>query len=183
MLSCDVNTLIRKDFIVVNDKLVSVFIEAFRPTSMFAEAGYPFVGVFHDYDMVKKGVGWLEEIAGQWREKGVTRFISLRELVGYLFSSIVAHSKDDELVFTVDISDTAAVSAHWDSRYFAHQSMNVNVRIPDAKLPTEVVVNAQPWNDFLFSQESGELVVTLPPFHKKTYQEVLVRLNDNCGRS
>jgi hypothetical protein len=175
LFSSDYHSLCKNGVIIRNDKIRSIFFEATEPDSSFADAGYPVVGVFHDYDIVRRGVTWLEEIIRGWGKHGIKRFMTLRELAGYLCASFEAYQDHDVLYVEVDISNTGDVSNHRESRYFSNHTMDIEMTLPQGRILDSVAVDGAPWNTFEYDQPKKQLKLILPPFHTKDKQEVVVR--------
>jgi hypothetical protein len=168
----------KNGMIIRNNKIRSIFFEEIAPNSSFVKAGYPVVGVFHDYDLVKRGIGWLETTLTGWQQQGITRFMTLRELAGYLCASLTAYQEGDALYVEVDIFNTGDVSNRPENRYFSKHTMDIEITLPQGKIPEAVVIDGTPWNTFQYDVPENRCSVTMPPFYAKDRQTVSVRLRD-----
>jgi len=110
LFSTDHHSIVKDRVVIKNTKIKSIFFEETAPDESYLKSGCPVVGVFHDFDIVKKGVNWLEETVNNWEQKGVSRFMTLRELTGYLCSSIETFQDGNRMNVSVDVSKTGGVS-------------------------------------------------------------------------
>lgn len=175
LFSSDYNTVIKNDMIIKNDKIKSVFFESTRVNSSITKAGYPIVGVFHDYEIVNRGLAWLDSGLNSWTKAGINRFMTFRELVGYLCSTIEACHKDNQIYLSVDISNTGGVSNQADSRYFYRHEMKIEVTLPEGKVPVDVTVDGVNITGFDYNKVKNEMTLKLPPFIEKDIQEIIVK--------
>jgi hypothetical protein len=176
LFSSDYNAFSKHGIIIRNSKLRSVFFELTQPDSSFSEAGCPVVGVFHDFDIVKRGLVWLAEVLRDWKEKGALRIITLRELAGYLCSSVEAYCIDNTIYITIDISNTGGVSGEYQMRYFSRQGMDIFVTLPDGRKIKSLFVDGIPHNEINSNMAGRHVTITVPPFHEKDRQEITISL-------
>jgi len=174
LFSSEYNTFKKGSQAIRNGKIQSVFLENTNPEYSFSAAGYPVVGIFHDYEVAKMGVVWLNEKIQEWQNVGVKKIIPLRELCGYLCSEIEAHTTDDFLSLSIDISNTGDFADTPGSQYFSKHQMDIDITIPKKKTVKTVSIGDTHWQNYHYSKSFGLLKVSLPPFNNKTRQEVTV---------
>ncbi len=98
--------LLRKNEIVCNRKIMSVYPEDLEEGVSWGRAGYPIIFVFHDYDILKNGVSWLDEQITVLKKQGTERFLSLNELGVLLMAKIESVYDGSSLSITIDLRDT-----------------------------------------------------------------------------
>ncbi|HRV95066.1 MAG TPA: hypothetical protein P5526_23105 [Anaerolineae bacterium] len=174
IFSSEFNSIQKNGLIIRNDKIASIFLEAIAATPSVSAAGYPIVGVFHDYELVQRGVNWLDTVINEWREFGINKFVTLRELAGYLCASVEAESDDKTLAVRVDISNTGDVADSLEQRHFFNSEMTIDITLPNGKIPATISVDGSPWQQFEYCRSTRKVKLTLPPFFEKDYQEVTV---------
>ena len=174
LFSSDYNSIYSKGPVIRNDKIRSIFFEQTKPDFSFSHSGYPLIGVFHDDDIVKRGMEWLDEIIKGWKEKGINKFITLRELVGYLCSSVEAYQEDNNMYIEVNISKTGGVSNTHESRYFFKHRMVIYIKVPKGKVPKAIEIEGKVWEDYEYYQPQCQVRLTLPPFRSKDEHKILV---------
>lgn len=174
LFSSEYNTFKKGRQVVRNGKIQSVFFENTKPEFSFSAAGYPVIGIFHDYEIAQMGVVWLRKKIHEWQKVGVKKFNTLRELSGYLCSKIEAHVKDDSLSLTIDISDTGDVADTPESQYFSKHQMEIDITIPKQKIVETVSIGNTHWKNYYYNEPLGLLKVSLPAFNNKTLQEITV---------
>jgi len=175
LFSSEYNSFQQNDLILRNDKITSIFLDSTPPNSSYVNAGYPVVGVFHDYEIAHKGIDWFEGIIRDWKKKGIQQFITLRELAGCLCSSFEACFEDKELRISVDISKTSGVSNKPESRYHCKHKMIIDITIPKGETLHSVMVDGVPWDQFELNP-SRQLKITLPPFQNRDRQNISILL-------
>lgn len=100
--------LLRPDKILANGN-VPAFYAVDLPWGVPAtQAGYPFIFVFHDYDIYRHGVAWLADQIRALRDIGVGRFVSLRELCFLLMGKIDAVTHEHRIGVTLDFTQSLA---------------------------------------------------------------------------
>ena len=102
LFSSDYTGIAKDDLLIRNRKIVSVFLNFKEPTSFARASGYPVIGVVHDYE-IKNNVTKLVNIANAWREKGIERFITLKDLIASLCATVDARYLEGESVIALDI--------------------------------------------------------------------------------
>lgn len=106
LFSSDATYLLRPDGILVN-RNVPAFYAVDLPWGVPAsQAGYPFIFVFHDYDIYRRGVEWLADQIRVLRTSGIKRFLPLRELCFLLMGKIDAVTCGSRLEVTLDFTDS-----------------------------------------------------------------------------
>ena len=176
--SSEYNSLLKKEIVIRNDKVPSVYMTHLKPDKDYSESGYPLVGVFHDYDIVNLGVTWLDNMIRKWKENGMEIFVPLEELASYLLASITGYELEDRVCFIVDISDTGMSEDYLSEKYFSNHLMRISVKIPKQKIPIKVEVNGEAWNNFTFDKITRKVEICLPAFHKESYHSATVYLNE-----
>ena len=179
LFSSEYNSIKKNNLVIRNDKIKSIFFEAVSPDSSYVNAGYPVVGVFHDYDIVVRGLGWLEETINHWCESGINRFMTLRELSGYLCAFLSAHQDNNRLYFEIDISGTGNISNKPESRFFSKNPMVIEITIPKKKKLMSIEIEKSPWLNFRQNESKRLINLTLPPFGFKEKQEVTIIFDSN----
>jgi hypothetical protein len=174
LFSSDYNAVLKNNMILRNDKIKSIFFESTRADRSMADSGYPIVGVFHDYEIANRGLSWLELCLSSWKKEGINRFMTLRELAGYLCAVIEACYMDDRIYLQVDISKTGGTSNHTDSRYFYRHEMEIEITLPEGKAPVGVLADGVKVTEFDHDRAKGEMRLKLPPFREKGKQKIIV---------
>lgn len=103
IFSADYTGILKKNILIRNWKIPSLFFYLKDPTLFAYKSGYPFIGVVHDYE-IKKGFEKFEDIIQQWCNNGVKRFISMRDLIASLCTSIDVYYHAAESLMKVVIS-------------------------------------------------------------------------------
>lgn len=176
LFSSDINSILKDDVVIRNDKIKSIFFEITKATHCFSESGYPVVGVFHDYDIIKRGIDWLKGILKSWQEARIQRFITLRELASYLCSSIEVYLDEEKMHIEVDISKTGAVLNTPTSRYFSHNEMKICIQIPKEKKPRDIEIDKEPWGNYVCNHALNQITLSLPPFGLHEKQHITIAL-------
>jgi hypothetical protein len=176
LFSSNYNSIVKQGLIIRNTKIKSIFFEETKPDSSFLNSGYPIVGVFHDFDIVNKGVNWLEDTIADWKKHGTERFITLREFVGYLCSSIKAFQDKNKMHVEVDVSRTGDISDKLESRFFSANRMFIDIALPKGKKPENIIVDGDLCREFEYSTSNNRIKLPLPPFKRKDRQEVIISL-------
>jgi len=149
------------------------------PDFSFIRAGYPVIGVCHDYEIAKYGLDWFDEILNQLRSIGFNKFLTLRELVGYLCSDITANLFNDKIFIEVDISNTGGIKDKHNSRYFFNNPMEIFITLPENKYPDTIEIEGKYWHNYNLDTSGRNLEITLPPFQLKDKQTIVLSLT-NC---
>ncbi|MCB0165114.1 MAG: hypothetical protein KDI79_12860 [Anaerolineae bacterium] len=177
LFSSEYNTFQKNDHIIRNDKIRSVFLDATAPTPSIFHSGYPIVGVFHDYELAQEGVNWLNTVIEAWKEQGITRFISLRELTGYLCASVDAYQEANTFNIEVDISHTGDIKDNSTSRHFSEHQMTLDVTLPFERKPVSITVDGRPYPIPDYHSATHQLQLTLPPFKALDKRKIAIKLN------
>lgn len=90
LFSADYTGILKKNILIRNWKIPSLFLYLKDPTPFASRSGYPFVGVVHDYE-IKKGLKQFKDIIEKWNTNGIRKFISMQELTASLCISIAAY--------------------------------------------------------------------------------------------
>ena len=176
LFSSDYNSIRKDDLIIRNDKIKSIFFAGTEPSSFFFKSGYPLVGVFHDYEIVKRGTDWLDGVLKDWKKCGYSKFITLRELAAYLCVSIEAFENQNELCVDIDVSDTGDVSNNVEQRFFFDHKMVIEITLPKEKKPGPIKVAGNFLRDFEYDISNNLVVLALPPFMSADKQKITVSL-------
>lgn len=96
IFSSDYTAILKGKDILRNWKIPSLFLCLKDPSPFASMAGYPFVGVIHDYEIKNNGLDHFQHIIDGWKAFGVKRFISFNELAISLCCSISAIFKESE---------------------------------------------------------------------------------------
>ena len=104
-----------------------------RPESSWFDSGLPVVGYFHDYELSLYGVEWMSRWLNCWDDVGARRFIDFRE-----FAAIIGRSFSLELrngVLRLDVVNRKVPRIV--------RPLEVNIRVPDWKIPSEIMVTME----------------------------------------
>lgn len=154
VFSSDYNTMNISGKIVRNDMIQSVFLSEREPDASFTDSGYPVVGVFHDYDIVKKGDEWLSQTLKAWKEAGVSSFITLRTLAGYLCSSIRALSGNNKLEIEIRLP----------GQDYSLIEPALEIHLPSGKNVKTILIDNTSCKEQCFQVTGGMAQIQLPPF-------------------
>jgi hypothetical protein len=176
LFSADYHSIVKGEMIINNNKIRSIFFDQTNPDESYIKSGYPVVGVFHDFDIVRKGVHWLEKTVDKWKQKGISKFMTLRELAGYLCSSIETLQDGNRMNIRVDVSKTGGVSDKPESRFFSSHRMSIDITLPKDQTLAFIHVDSNPCNDFEYDKAHGQIKLSLPPFRMKDIQEITITL-------
>ena len=179
LFSSEYHSIKKNGLVIRNEKIKSIFLEAMLPDSSFAAAGYPIVGVFHDYDIAVNGLGWLEETIDQCRKSGINRFMTLKELSGYLCAALSVCLYNNTLHLEVDISGTGDVSNKHESRFFSHKPMSIEITLPKGRKLESIEVEGNTFQNYEQNTLKRVIKLTLPPFGLKDKQAVTVLFDSN----
>lgn len=137
--------------------------------------GFPVVGYLHDRDLALQGSEWFARCLEGWREIGVRRFITFRELAGLLRAQITAHVQEHAVSGWVDISGTGGSGDDYSSRYFSAHGFPLLVTLPAGRRADRLIVNDLHDADFEIVSPR-EIVVKLPPFSNASRQKFALYL-------
>lgn len=174
IFSSECNSLKKNGIVVRNDKMRSVFFENTAPSSVFAESGYPVVGVFHDFDIVTRGKDWLRQTLEAWREKGIRKFISLRELAAYLHASLEIICEATRMSISVDITQTGIMKPDSEERFFSEHPMDLKIDIPAGVQIKRVQVNEKDYDAYRYDAQEHRIRISLPKFGNALKQQIIV---------
>jgi len=124
LFSADYTGIMKRGFLVRNWKIPALMLYFKEPSASIAKAGYPVVGVVHDYE-VKPSLDQFRGHIRKWRAAGIKRYISLNSLAASLCSQINAYSSIKESRIEVRITLAAATRSS---------------RRPTARVRTEILV-------------------------------------------
>ena len=176
LFSTDYHSIVKGGMVIKCNKIRSIFLEETEPDGSYLKSGCPVVGVFHDFDIVKKGERWLEDMIDNWKQKGVSRFMTLRELAGYLCSSIETLQDGNRMNIRVDVSKTGGVSDKPESRFFSAHRMSIDITLPEDRRYAVIHVDGDPCSDFEYDEANRQIKLSLPPFRMKDKQEIAITL-------
>ncbi len=95
LFSADYTGIIKRDVLLRNWKMPALMLYLKEPSASIAKAGYPFVGVVHDYE-VRTGLDEFRSVLRRWRGAGIKTSISLNSLAASLCSEIDASYSANE---------------------------------------------------------------------------------------
>lgn len=104
LFSSEFMGIYKNNMAIRNWKIPSLFLYLKDPSSFASKAGYPFIGVIHDYEVMQNGIDSLHNVIKGWQSKGIKRFISLQELCTNLYLSVVGYWCEKEQDFRIMIS-------------------------------------------------------------------------------
>ncbi|MBF0447283.1 MAG: hypothetical protein HQL67_03690 [Magnetococcales bacterium] len=78
-----------------NRFLPGCYPEQWKQLQAWHQSGYPATLVFHDFDLVRHGVGWLKEQIMTLKKAGIDRFPSLEALAWTLSTPLIADTQAD----------------------------------------------------------------------------------------
>jgi len=128
IFSADYTGILKKNILIRNWKIPSLFLYLKSPSSFAFKSGYPFIGIIHDYEIKQHGVDSLIEVIEGWQSRGIRRFISLQELAVNLCVSVVGYWFENEKKFRILISAPAANGIE-----------NVFSKLPETKIKLRVI--------------------------------------------
>ena len=176
LFSSDYTSLKKNGVVLRNSKLRSVFLSGTKPIGFLVNSGYPVIGVFHDYDIANNGADWLNQIIKDWKEIGIKKFMTARELAGYLGATINARQSLNSICIEVSISKTGGVSGKKESRYFYDNIMVIEIILPEKTKLKSVFIENRIWEDYTLYQSKGLVELNLPPFKNKDRQRVDINI-------
>ena len=91
LFSADYTGIAKDNLLIRNKKIVSLFLNFKEPTPFARESGYPVIGVVHDYE-IKDDVANFVTIMDKWKQRGIQKFISLKDLIASLCATIESQS-------------------------------------------------------------------------------------------
>lgn len=168
VISSEYNSILKEELIIKNDRIPSMFLSWYKPAKSYFESGYPVIGLFHDYDLIEYGNEWLEELITGWKKAGVKRFISFKELAGYLFTEIEGRINGDRIVLTINTSNS--------SNYFTDHEMVLKLRLPQEKTIERVEIDTKVSKDYKTVGGKGVIRITIPPFGNRPSKQISVFL-------
>ena len=71
-----------------------------------ANAGYPIIFVFHDYDIYRNGAAWLRKHMALLNRRRIKRWVSMETLGAMLMAKLRVVRDGDHLHVTLDFSDS-----------------------------------------------------------------------------
>lgn len=104
LFSSEFMGIFKENIAIRNWRIPSLFLYFKNPSNFAAKSGYPFVGVFHDYEIKQHGVDSLRDVIKGWQSRGIKRVISLTELATNLCISVVGYWSHKEKKFRIIIS-------------------------------------------------------------------------------
>ncbi len=107
LFSADYTGIIKRGSLVRNWKIPALMLYFKEPSTSIPKAGYPVVGVVHDYE-VKPSLDQFRGVIRKWMAAGIKRYISLNSLAASLCSQIDAHYSIQESRIEVRITLPAA---------------------------------------------------------------------------
>jgi len=102
LFSADYTGIIKKGLLIRNWKIPAVVLFFKEPSSSVSKAGYPVIGIVHDYE-IKGRLDQLSRLIDRWSNAGIRRFISMNDLAVSLCCSIDARYSKQESSISVDI--------------------------------------------------------------------------------
>jgi hypothetical protein len=160
LISSEYNVLLKNQFIIINDRIPSLFLEWEKPNREQCATFYPVVALLHDYDIVRKGIGWLENVICSWREAGVQKYITFKELVGYLLAEVTSVAYGDRISISIDLSQTG--NGH--SGFFTNNKMELYVQIPKGRKVENLSIRNHSDIPTIKAASNGFLAVSMQPF-------------------
>jgi hypothetical protein len=107
LFSADYTGIMKRGLLVRNWKIPALMLYFKEPSASIAKAGYPVVGVVHDYE-VKSSLDEFRGVIRKWMAAGIKRYISLNSLAASLCSQIDAYYSIKESRIEVRIALPAA---------------------------------------------------------------------------
>ena len=126
LFSSDYTGILKAKLLIRNWKIAAVCVFLKEPSSVISKAGYPVIGIVHDYEIKGRLDGFVN-IVEKWSANGIKRFTSLRNLTASLCSSIDAHYSVEDSRMNVDIAFDADVKA--DGRDKSGDGTEIVVRV------------------------------------------------------
>jgi len=107
LFSADYTGIIKGDVLVRNWKIPALMIYFKEPSTSIVKAGYPLLGVVHDYE-VKTSLEQFRRVLRRWMAAGIKRCVSLNSLAASLCSQIDASYSAKDAKMEVRITLPAA---------------------------------------------------------------------------
>jgi hypothetical protein len=169
IFSSEYNSILKEDFIIRNDRIPSIFTKWYEPDKKYSESVYPVVTLFHDYDLTNN-VKWLADHLTKWEKAGIQRFISFKELAGYLFAEVNGGSDNEKINLLVNISKPIGHSI----KYFSENDMTIMIKIPNGKDVETVKVNESFLENYKIIPETNEIKIRIAPFLDSYSKQITV---------
>jgi len=90
LFSSDYTGISKENVLIRNRKIVSLFLYFKEPTTFVKASGYPVIGVVHDYE-IKNDLRKFEKCIQKWRKCGIERFLTFKDLIASLCSTITTY--------------------------------------------------------------------------------------------
>jgi hypothetical protein len=134
LFSADYTGFLKKNLIIRNWKIRSLFLYL-KEASLFADrSGYPFIGVVHDYE-VKNDFNHLNDIIEKWRSVGIRRFLSINDLVTSLGSTVEASVQLETGTLDIDLHLPTARISGGPFRELSGRELCLKINLPDKMIP------------------------------------------------
>jgi hypothetical protein len=124
LFSVDYTGIMKRGSLIRNWKIPALMLYFKEPTASIEKAGYPVIGVIHDYE-IKLNLGRLRSIIDKWKAAGVKKYISLNSLAASLCSQIDAYYSVRESKIEVRIILPATTSHRHRTPRAAHVSLRI----------------------------------------------------------
>ena len=130
LFSSDYTGVIKRDLLVRNWKIPALMLYFKEPSASISAAGYPVVGVIHDYE-IKQGLELFRSIINKWTTAGIRRYISLNSLAASLCSHIDARYSSQDSRIEMSITLPATAKSDRRLKFAAGADIRVKVALPE----------------------------------------------------
>jgi len=103
LFSADYTGIAKDNLLIRNKRIVSIFLNFKEPTGFARDSGYPVIGVVHDYE-IKDSIASFVNMMHKWKQGGIQRFVSLKDLIASLCSTIDASYCPSESRISIDVT-------------------------------------------------------------------------------
>jgi hypothetical protein len=154
-------SLLRPDRVIQNGKIKTFWAHwgGDGVTASPLKAGYPFAIGLHDRELVRRGAAWFDAFLARWRAEGVSRFITLRELVAHLGTGLTASLEGDAVTIAVDAAPLAAAGLPA-APSTGEPPLSLELRLPTGRRVAAVRLDGAPWRDYAI--DGGRVVIRMP---------------------
>jgi len=137
--------------------------------------GFPAVGYLHDRDIALHGPAWFSDCLQGWKERGMQRFITFRELTGLLFAKVAVFVEKDRICGWVNIEGTGGIGDVPGDRHFNDHPFPLRVNLPPGEAVEKVLINGSAVSLSAVNR-AGDVMITLPAFSSRSQQEFVIQM-------
>jgi hypothetical protein len=160
LYSADYTGFYKKNLIIRNWKIRSVFLYLKNPSLFAVRSGYPFVGVVHDYE-IKNGLDKFEKLIEKWTSGGVRKYLSMSTLIASLCSSMDARIDIGKSTLDLNIYMPTRPGDNKTFRELMGKEIPLKITWPDKMMPLDDKVNVSGGALLSSNQGSVNAITTL----------------------